>query len=111
MVSKPRNEWPLCSDCGRRFEFLATSQCLGCEGEDMASKSMPPPAVAVRTSTPLSTQDRNLDIHFAMTNPTNARTHGTPHATPRYNPHQIDYPDVDENDVSIHLYNPLFFGS
>jgi len=111
MVSKPQNEWPLCSDCRHRFEFLATSQCLGCEGEDMASKSMLPPAVAVCTSTPLSTQDQNLDIHFVITNPTNARTHRMPHATPCYNLYQIDYPDVDENDISIHLYNSLFFGS
>jgi len=99
-ISKPKSEWPACTDCSKRFEFLSSAQCFTCKEKE--SQSMPPPALnpSQASGGPLLLQDQNRfsDIHHAMRNPTNPRTHGTP-SLPYHNPLNLRRAELNENDV------------
>lgn len=104
-VSKPRNEWPVCTHCSRRFEFLEKDRpCIACKEHDSQdSIAMPPPALPHGVLAPVSSQTQHEDIQYAMTHPVNARTHSA-RDTPSYrNPMQSYNHDGDENDVSLHF--------
>ena len=100
--ARPHNEWPSCVDCSKWFEFLRNPQCFTCKDRDL--ETMPPPvlhSVGITqqvTAAPLSVQDANRDVQYAMSNPINLRTHGN--STSYRNPFQSRYAEVDENDVS-----------
>ncbi|KAF8985791.1 kinase-like domain-containing protein [Cyathus striatus] len=107
----PKTEWPTCVDCGRQFEFLKVSQCGRCKDRD-DSRSMPAPLSVTSTTVPLSpsseSQATNQDLHHAMKNPINPRTHGTSQAIPYFNPYQQTNQQLDENDPRFHNAQNVF---
>lgn len=103
---KPRADWPLCSHCGKRFEFIdCTKPCILCQernSQDALSMPPPPSQPPVRQSTPSAGHE---DIHYAMTHPTNARTHSARDSPIYRNPLQSynNHRNCNENDVSTHF--------
>ena len=102
--SKPQNEWPSCTHCSKRYEFLDPEKpCFQCQArnDSQAMPPPPPPSSQVPSSHTVS-KESNRDIHHAMSNGVNPRTHSASGAPAWQNPLQSygHTSGLDENDVS-----------
>lgn len=112
VASKPRNEWASCTHCSKRYEFLDQAKpCFQCQALDdsQAMPPPPPPSSQVPRSSRIFTHESNRDVHHAMSNGVNPRTHSASGAPAWKNPLQSygNTSGSDENDVSLPLVTNL----